>query len=105
MNPVLISTLLALLAAGVLATVRWPRAMAVNLWSFITTVLVTSGLIIVLPTPFAATVLWAGLVLPVLWVALQWWAYWDQRRWRPTAAMVMLSIAGAAVIATMEPSL
>jgi hypothetical protein len=105
MSPVTIALLLVAVAAAVFTTIRWPRAMGVNVWAFIATVLPTAGLIIALPAPFAAKVLWSGLVLPLLWVALQWWAYWDERRWRPIASMIALSTIGAAIVLTMQPNL
>jgi hypothetical protein len=100
-----IAIVLVALGAAVFATIRWPRAMSVNVWAFVATVLLTAAVIIVLPAPFAAKVLWVGLALPLLWVALQWWAYWDERRWRPTASMIALSAIGATIVVTMDPAL
>lgn len=105
MTPVLIGVGLGLLAGAIVATLKAPRLTAILLWSLLATIFLTSAALLTLPGPFSEKALWLALSVPITWATLQFWCYWDGRKWRVTGTLIALTVVGALVVAMVDPAL
>lgn len=104
------SAALWLLAGGTVllllyATYRAPRLTSALWWSFSACILGTATLIILLPGAVRDRLLWMAFSIPFIWVGLQFWCYWDSRPWRVASSLMLITIAGTAVVLLSEPIL
>ncbi|MEO0974807.1 MAG: hypothetical protein AAFX85_17100 [Pseudomonadota bacterium] len=98
MSPVVLGVLAAVLLGLGVATWKAPRLTSALIWTFVGTMLISAALMKVFPGEFRGRVFSFALFMPVLWVGLQFWLYWDRSRWRPTLAVIGLSVVSAGVV-------
>lgn len=85
------------------ATYKAPRLTSAVLWSLVATLLLTAGLLLILPGPFSEVALWLSLAVPLIWAALQFWCYWDENKWRVAGGLITLALIGGAVTYFVDP--
>ncbi|MEM1380701.1 MAG: hypothetical protein AAGH41_08760 [Pseudomonadota bacterium] len=105
MSPIVIGVALAVVVAIGLATWKAPRLTSVILWALVATIFLGAALLIAFPGPFAEKAIWLSLLVPVIWAGLQFWVYWERRSWVVASGLIGISLASAALVFTLEPSL
>ncbi|MEM9599893.1 MAG: hypothetical protein AAF926_02610 [Pseudomonadota bacterium] len=64
----------------------------------------TCVLLMHLPGSFSEKALWLTLAVPLIWCGFQFWCYWDEKAWRVTAGLIVITILGAVITFTTDPS-
>lgn len=103
MSAVLICILLAFVIGIGVATWKAPRLTGATWWSLLATILFSAALLLSLPFDFGQLALWLTLAVPVIWMAFMFLCYWDASKWRVPVALIVLSVASAAVITLVPP--
>ena len=103
MNIVLISVIaLATLGLGLFSWKK-PRLASIVIWSLITTTLLISLTLIVLPVTFAEKAIWLSLLVPIILVGFQYWCYWAENEKRVLFTLITLSLLSGGAIVFIDP--
>ena len=102
MSPVLIGILIAVLVGLAVATWKAPRLTSILIWAMVAAVLVSAAGALMAPGAVRERVLWTIMLFPVVWVALQFWCYWDQRKWRVVSGLLLMSAVSGVIVAITE---
>ena len=103
MSPLLIGfAVVAIIGLG-FATWRAPRLSSAVLWALVAAIFSTSALLMILPPPFIDKALWLAMLFPLIWVGFQFWCYWDARRWRVAAGLLLISLASGTFVLLGSP--
>ena len=103
MNIVLIAAAGLAVTGVAFATYKAPRLTGAIFWSLVATLLLTAGLLLILPGPFSEVALWLSLAVPIIWAALQFWCYWDNNKWRVAGGLIMLALIGGGITFFVDP--
>lgn len=81
------------------------RGLSMSILAFLFTAATSTVLIVLGPGEFASRTLLTVLLIPIVWGLSMFYCYWDEVRWRPAAALALVTLISIVLIATTEVQL